>query len=72
MPEIRPDEVSQNGTKGENGQSDMEIEQQKFLQDVYEKIAEAEKQIMQGAYLDDAETVLANLRTKYVQKKNVK
>ena len=40
--------------------------EQRFLQKVYEKIAEAEAQLAQGCYLEDAEAALANLRNKYL------
>lgn len=71
MPDINSDKGLQQNIQDGHCQEDSEGEQQRFLQTVYEKIAEAENQVAQGCYLEDAETVLTNLKRKHEHQKNV-
>ena len=66
MTDDRSDKERQEGLQNHARQDDRTSDEQRFLQTVYEKIAEAEAQIAQGCYLEDAEAALAKLRNKYL------
>ena len=66
MTDARSEKERQKGLQNHIGQDDRTGAEQRFLRKVYEKIAEAEAQLAQGCYLEDAEAALVNLRNKYL------